>query len=359
MRLDDRARRASDGVRRSMQAPPGQLERFDRFRERKQRNRRIGAGALAFAIAIAGILVAVRAFRPVERPVPIAPRSPVGTILYGRWVADLQRSHWFTVAPDGSAVCDLHVVATCAVWWPDGSKILITHDRAPGSKLPLRPATLNPDGSGLTRLDATHDPNLQLGCGDVSPDGKRLVLEGFSDSHPGLGGIYSVRASDGGGLVRLTHTLVGSNDDTPAFSPDGRQILFFRMANGGSGTGPGALFVMNGDGSNLRRITPWSIARIGESWSPDGAWIAFSGQDHHLYLVHPDGTGLHQIPVPLQGAAAAEPVWSPDGAWIVFTDTGPDQSNVFMVRPDGSGLTQVTHANGFNYQTPNWGPSTG
>ena len=37
---------------------------------------------------------------------------------------------WFTVRPDGTAVRDLGIETTCAVWYPDGSGILITNDDA-------------------------------------------------------------------------------------------------------------------------------------------------------------------------------------------------------------------------------------
>jgi len=59
-------------------------------------------------------------------------------------------------------VRNLRVNTDVLAWSPDGSKILIT-DLATGHS-PLRPATINPDGSGLKRLDGTPDPLLDLGC---------------------------------------------------------------------------------------------------------------------------------------------------------------------------------------------------
>ena len=51
MTLDTRARRAAQGIRRAVEVmemststkEPRKVERFDRFRDRKQRNRRVGA----------------------------------------------------------------------------------------------------------------------------------------------------------------------------------------------------------------------------------------------------------------------------------------------------------------------------
>jgi hypothetical protein len=349
MRLDDRARRAAEGIRRSVGSPET-LERFRRYRSRRQRNQRIGAGILAVVVGSLGLFALIRTFGTGHRPAPGAPPSS-GQILYGVWNARLQQSHWFTVRPDGSGTRDLHVVATCAVWWPGGSKILITGDTA-GPARTLRPATINSDGSGLRALDGTRNPQLNLGCGDVSPDSRRLVLEGFNDGHPEVTGIYTVRASDGGGLVRLT----SGPDGSPTYSPDGREVTFFRRRDGVSPPGAGALFVVHTDGTGLRRITPWGFAFLGESWSPDGRWIVFQRPYGELYEVHPDGTGLHQIPLSLPaGAGALNPAWSPDGTRIVFSLARNGRANIYAVRPDGTGLEQVTQSAGVNLQSPDWG----
>ena len=78
-----------------------------------------------------------------------------------------------------------------------------------------------------------------------------------------------------------------------------------------------------------------------------------------MYIVNADGTGLHSLNTP--GLAAGDPAWSPDGSLIVFStepihewnDVGAtDSPNVFEVRPDGTGLKQLT----FDYGSgaPSW-----
>jgi Tol biopolymer transport system component len=210
MTLDARGREAGRAFRAEIErmeaidTKRASIERFQRFRAGKERSRRIGAGLVAAAVAVLAIVFVVRAFGSAERSVPATPAQPGGLILYGDWDATVQQADWFTVRPDGSSPRDLHVTATCAVWFPDGSRILITNDAAVGAGTPLRPAVVDPAGSNLRPLDATRNPALSLGCGDVSPDGTRIALEGFGQNgHSELNGIYSVRASDGGGLVRL------------------------------------------------------------------------------------------------------------------------------------------------------------
>ena len=356
MRLDDRARRAADGIRRAM-GTPDTVDPFYRYERRKRRNQRIGAGVLAAALVVAATYAIVRAFEHSRKPVPAGPTQPSGLILYGEYIASRGQLHLFTVDADGSGVRDLSIVTSCAQWLPDGSKILISNDAAfKAGGPPLRPATINPDGSGLRPLDGAPNRDLNLGCGDVSPDGTRIVLEGFNENKRGLNGIYSVRASDGGGLVRLTHNPYNTGDGYPQYSPDGTKVAFMRTKPGVNPDGAGAVFDVNADGTGLRRITPWGAAFLGQSWSPNGGWILFQRPYGRLYVVHPNGTALHEIPLRLPvGAGAISPAWSPDGHWIVFSLERNAQADIFIVRADGSGLRRVTHAPGVETD-PDWRP---
>jgi Tol biopolymer transport system component len=355
--LEDRGRRAAEGIHRAVNPPDtlapahDTLERFQRFRARKQRNQRIGAGLLAAAVTVATVVFLGEMLSRPERKHPAAPSGLGGRILYGDWNEKAQRADWFTVRPDGSQIRDLRVAATCAVWFPDGSKILITNDAASATG-PLRPAVVDPDGSNLRPLRATRNLDLNLGCGDVSPDGRRIALEGFGQSgRPELNGIYSVRTSDGGGLIRIRRGPVSP----PKYSPDGTRLSFFDMKEGVSPSGSGALFVMKADGTDVVRITPWGYAFMDHAWSHDGSWIVFQRPHGQLYLVHPDGSALHRVPLRLPaGTGALNPSWSPDGRWIVFSLQRPDKAEIYIVRPDGTGLRKVTGATGAQEQTPDW-----
>ena len=353
MSLEDRGRRAADGVRRAVgatEASDDAVERFHRFRARKQRNQRLAAGVLAATVTVGSLVFLAQVFSRSERRDPAAPGAPGGLILYGDWNAKAQQAEWFTVRPDGSGVRDLGMSATCATWFPDGSRILITNDAA--FPAPLRPAIVDPDGSNLRPLDATTDADLNLGCGDVSPDGTTIALEGFSESEPDLNGIYSIRASDGGGLTQLRQGPVSP----PRYSPDGTRLSFWDTEDGVSPSGSGALFVMGADGSDAVRITPWGSAFPDHAWSPDGSWIVFQRPYGELHIVRPDGSDLRRVPIELPpGTGALNPSWSPDGAWLVFSLQRSDTAEIHMVRPDGTGLRTVTGEPGAQQQSPDWG----
>jgi Tol biopolymer transport system component len=355
MTIDRRGDRAGGDVRRALQdwatAEPGRrsFEGFERLRTRRLRNRRIGAGITAAVITVATAVLVVRPFTSTDRT-PASP-DPHGTILYGAWDPESAVASWHTVGPDGSAPRDLGLTATCAVWWPDGNAILTTDEAAVGQGRPLRPAVVDPDGSDLRRLDAARNPDLNLGCGDVSPDGATIALEGFGrPGHAELDGIYAIDASDGGSLRMLR----GGTVAPPTYSPDGTRLSFFDTKAGVSPTGAGALFVMDADGGDPVRITPWGFAFDDHDWSPDGRWIVFQRPFGQLYLVRPDGSDLHPIPVELPaGTGALNPAWSPDGAWVAFSLQRDDGAEITLVRPDGSGFRTVPTAPG-QLQAPAW-----
>jgi hypothetical protein len=81
------------------------------------------------------------------------------------------------------------------------------------------------------------------------------------------GDIWTV-PSGGGAASQLTFT---GDNAWPAWSPDGWQIAFDSRR-----AGSWDIWVMNADGSGLRRVTIAPSAETHATWSPDGRWIAFS-----------------------------------------------------------------------------------
>jgi serine/threonine protein kinase len=82
-----------------------------------------------------------------------------------------------------------------------------------------------------------------------------------------------------------------------------------------------------------------------------------------LYLVNADGTDLTQLTIMEQGAC--QPSWSPDGSQIVFispclgradfTETIYNESSLYIINADGTGLDQLTAAPGSDFE-PAWSP---
>jgi Tol biopolymer transport system component len=300
------------------------------------------------------MMVAAAVAPPAEAKAP----GPNGRIVFGRFDPAIEGFRVFTANPDGShEVQLLPGAAECPRWAPNGSKVLVCVESPKGL---IRPATVNPRGSGFTLLD-NPDPTLNLGCWAWSPGGTRLACEGWDDVNPDRpAGVFTVRSSDGRGLVRVTANPYGDHDIPGDYSPNGSRIVFLRV-------NPlrqlGALFAVNVDGTGLRRLTPWGFAQDAGSWSPDGRWILFGHPDGNLYVVHPDGRGLRQVTVdtgPGQ-SYAFQPGWSPDGKRIVFSmflESAGDQEDIYTVRADGTGLKQVTNTPDIE-EFADWGPYKG
>jgi Tol biopolymer transport system component len=281
----------------------------------------------------------------------------------------------FTINPDGAHLqqivgWDGSITATS--WSPDGKKILATawSDFFPGAQ----PATANPDGSGFSLLyrQPLFAP-LDLSTHFWSPSGTRLLChsEGNFGSNPDLAGLYTLRSSDGGGLVRVTTTPQdGSGDVGYGYSPDGSRILFARFDQNGQN---GVLYSVKPNGSSTLQLSPTGLAVVGPpnfdeaaaSWSPDGSrvtfaasWKAAPGRQFALYVVNADGTHLRQITPSGEGALSAQ--WSPDGRLIAFSSKRPNQTpppQVWVVHPDGTGLRQITFGSSTSL-APVWSPDS-
>ena len=147
------------------------------------------------------------------------------------------------------------------------------------------------------------DPELFTACTIWAPSGKKLACEGFNDDDPKRNGVYTIRASDGKGLTRMTSNPGGS--DIPlAYSPDGSQLLLGRTKSAGSAYQ--ALFVTPISGGQPRRITPWGYTDDYACWSPDGRTIVF-GTNGALYRVGADGRGLAEITLKMPDGSSARP----------------------------------------------------
>jgi Tol biopolymer transport system component len=98
-----------------------------------------------------------------------------------------------------------------------------------------------------------------------------------------------------------------SEQDTPAWSPDGNRIAFSAVRDG-----QWELFVVDVDGTNLRQLTTHSADDLHPTWSPDGSALAFQSNPEaqwDIYVVHSDGTGLLRLTS--DPANDCNPSWRP------------------------------------------------
>jgi hypothetical protein len=267
----------------------------------------------------------------------------------------------YTVDPDGSDLSLLANDAEAGQWSPEGSRIPLFTPSGEG--------ILNFDTRSFTDLGLpdTLYPDLALFCGTWTPDGQRLACAGFGHTDASLNGIYTLRSSDGGDLKRVTSDP-GGDDCGSDYSPNGKRLVFARVGETAS-----ALVTVKLDGSGMRQITPNQFGRnFGNcSWSPQGNEILFSARvpdttyRSTIWVVHSNGSGLRQLPIPGCGGLTSSPTsmgpgfnpnWSPDWQKIVFgRQPGTEQRDIYTVNEDGSGLFRVTNTPDVEEFNAHWG----
>jgi Tol biopolymer transport system component len=270
----------------------------------------------------------------------------------------------YTVDPDGTDEELVYNNSEVGQWSPDGTRIALVTQLGPPQVL-----LFNVDDGSSVYFGLPFDryPGLALFCTVWSPDGSRLACEGQGETDPSLTGVYTLRASDGGDLQRVTSDPTG--DDAPSdYSPNGKRLVITR-----ANETTYEIDTVKLDGSGLKQIVSGMDFNFGNgSWSPQGNEIVFSAhvpnaQDFHssIWVVHADGTGLRELPIagPCGGPfsdpttyGCFNPVWSPDGQKIAFGRNQDDgQRDLYTVNADGSGLFQVTNTPDISEFNGDWG----
>ncbi len=243
----------------------------------------------------------------------------------------------------------------------------------PSPTITLLPATATPTSAPTTLPTDTPSPT-PIGSGQ----GKIVFVKSQQISESEALTNICVIFVDGSNLTCLT-----DNDNPrviysdPKWSPDGTQILFSMIEEVGEAIGiseywKSALYLMNGDGTGLEKLSPipqyegninaenYLVDEKGD-WSPDGKSIVFAsnrhsflgGNDLEIYLLDLITRQVTQLT-----DAAGEsyhPTWSPDGTRIAFMSDRTGNWELYAMNADGSQVEQLTQ-NLFSDRFPSWSP---
>jgi len=214
--------------------------------------------------------------------------------------------------------------------------------------------TMNPDGSQQTRATFNKGPNPDFPFLDFWPswasDGEKIVYTSFRLAQQGPNLDVFTMNPDGTGQTRITTNPAGDLD--PALSSDGTKIVFIREVPGADPeTDPPVaqdVYIANADGTGEVNLTPGPELETEPGISPDGTKIVFERElaagNHEIFTMNSDGTGVTR----LTNTATAEghPNFSPDGTKIVFDDNfhaAPEVAgSIYTMDVDGTDVTPLT-----------------
>jgi TolB protein len=295
--------------------------------------------------------------------------------------ADGTGAHRITQPPNGTE-------DAFPFWSPDGRQIVFQRQPPTGA---YSIWTIGADGRHPHRVTPPCAPGKDIptcpaddGWPAWSPDGKHLAFQRLAGALRPNGAtlnkataIYKdelVVTDTNGGHVRTLVWLGPWRGDpqSPAWAPDGKRLVlvgkYMTSRTNGTGCECRALYVVNSDGTGLRRITAPGLRPGGRpDWSPDGKLILFrthpgddpSGAGSNLYTIHPDGSGLHRLTHFARSEHVLEGSWSPDGRQVIFATTHGavgGSTDLFVMKADGTGITQVSHDPNWE-DDADWGPA--
>ena len=209
---------------------------------------------------------------------------------------------------------------------------------------------MGPDGSN--RRNLTNNPAHDF-TPAYSPDGRRIAFGSFRAWDPVAGGVIEnsgeiyVMDADGSDVRRVTFNALA--DGYPAWSPDGERLVFAqpqRQELPDEGLPPTDLWIVNLKNGQERQLTNTPRTYdLSPQWSPDGRHIAFESDTNEpgnfdVYTIRPNGRDLRRLTH--TPAFDGEPNYSPDGQRIAFSSERTGNSDIFVMRADGTRQTQLT-----------------
>ena len=172
-----------------------------------------------------------------------------------------------------------------------------------------------------------------------------------------------VMNDDGSQLRRLTDN--GFKEGRPIWSPDGRYIVFMRDINSAVPGQPQQIhnFVMHADGSHPQNLTqPLGISGGNATWSPDGQSLLISiwrNKTHDIATLDIANSTLGYLTNnPAKRGGSTAPSWSPNGRHIVYEQTQIAHGRtIYKMDANGKHSTELLPGDGKTMRNfPRWSP---
>jgi TolB protein len=242
------------------------------------------------------------------------------------------------------------------------------------------------DGANQTRVTITKSLDITPVW---SPDARALAYTSYRSGFPDIivADIFGKRTSS-----TPARGTPDRHNFLPAWSPDGSKMAFMSNRDGNP-----EIYVMNRDGSGVRRLTNHPSTDVTPTWSPTGNQLAFTSDRTgrpQIWIMNDDGTGQQQItretwcdrptwsPAPFNEIAYASqagggydirifdfatrsvksitngegsnesPAFSPNGRHLAFSSSRAGKYQIFTIDRTGENLRQITRTGDNRF--PNW-----
>lgn len=238
---------------------------------------------------------------------------------------------------------------------------------------------MNADGSGQYQVTNPNGLLQSVFSPRFDADAEKIIfLSRVAISQGNLRHRLAIVNTDGtNAMLLFDGEQYDANDysvNTLGISPDGSKIAFVTFPRNGNSLDK-VLWIINSDGSGLRQLFAGDIyadfplftnglhqsnARQDISFSPDGSRIAVSikqnpSDPYNVFSVKADGTGMTQITNAQSPASFIDPFFSPDGSKIVFTENGlGGLCRLLIMNADGT--NQILLAEGGQNFVPSFNP---
>lgn len=281
-------------------------------------------------------------------------RGKNGRIVYAAQAGKFEQL--FTVLPDGSSRRQItrfrdSAGGSLSHWSPDGSRIVFTRRWDPdGPNEREQIYVANADGSNPHPIVL---PGVEPIQPTWFPDGRRILFLDLASTPT-----YRIVSADGSSLKDAGMPPYG---DSACVFGDGKRVALMRPRVPGNDEVQ-AVFVVRLDTRRVKRITSWGSYTGSIDCSPDGTRVVFGKpafgppRSANVFTIRTDGTGLTQLTHSSGGTVNNNPnSWSPDGTKIVFTSNrgGRVDRVLFVMNADGRGVRPLTKG-GAHFAS--WGP---
>ena len=195
----------------------------------------------------------------------------------------------------------------------------------------------------------------------IAPGGEKVV---FVSRYEGRQSVYVINR-DGSDLKKLTGPSVATHEGYASWSPDGTKLIYTRVYSNNSND----IYVMDSNGDDQKNLT--NIFTLGKAlsqntfsefpWSPDSQRIVFSSNrdgSYKIYIMDKNGGNVRQIKNNLETQDYGA-VWAPNRNTIAYVSTVGvnDATDIFTLNVDSPKSKPINITNNpYHNAKPVWSP---